>query len=445
MTAMTETSRMLADRPCIIGREAYVSADYAREEAEKLWPKVWQVACREEEIPNVGDYVTYEILDESIIVTRIAPDRLAAYYNSCQHRGRKLTEGNGHTKRFACKFHGWKWDLEGQNVEIVREEGWEGAICKADLALKQAKVDTWGGWVWINMDPDAEPLRDYLEPAATMLDPFELEKMRYRWRQWLIFPCNWKVAVEAFNEAYHVVGTHPQLTKYSQKASWSAAMGKHGVFGSAAREGVGGASSGASGAADMREGLKHSLNQIWEEVNATTTQTMVDMANLLEKELPDGTPAGEVQMHLMKRTIEEDARRGVIWPRIDPAHMRDAGNGWHLFPNTEVLQGPTFALCYRARPNGLDPDSCIFEVYTLERFPEGQEPRPENIYKPDINEESWRKVLCQDFSNMGAVQQGMKSRGFTGMRPSPDEERAVTNFHRVLSDYMGRGAPVPMD
>lgn len=446
MTAMTETSRALSDRPVVIGNEAYTCAAYAREEGDRLWPKVWQAACRVEEIEKVGDYVTYEILDESIIVTRVAPDRIAAYYNACQHRGRKLTEGCGHTKRFACKFHGWKWDLEGRSIEIVREEAWEGKLNKEDIPLKQVRVDTWGGWVFVNMDPDCQPLREYLEPAATMLDPFQLDRMRYRWRQWLYFPCNWKVAIEAFNEGYHVLGTHPQLTKYSAKATWSEARGIHGNFGSAAREGVGGASSGASGAADMREGLKHSINQIWEEVNATTTQTMVDVANLLEVELPAGTPAGEVQMHLMKRTIEEDAKRGVIWPQIDPAHIAAAGNDWHIFPNTVILQGPTFALCYRARPHGHDPDSCIFEVYTLELFPEGQEPKPENLFKPDMDEASWRKVLCQDFSNMGAVQQGMKSRGFTGMRPSPEEERAITNFHRVLSEYMdGKGRPVPME
>jgi hypothetical protein len=135
----------------------------------------------------------------------------------------------------------------------------------------------------------------------------------------------------------------------------------------------------------------------------------------------------------------------VNWPRIDPAHFAAAGNVWHIFPNTVVIHGPTFALCYRARPDGRDPNSCIFEVYTLERFPEGQEPKPENLHKPDIDEASWRKVLCQDFSNMGAVQRGLRSRGFDGLRPSPVEERAIINFHRVLADYLGTGAPQPIE
>ena len=116
---------------------------------------------------------------------------------------------------------------------------------------------------------------------------------------------------------------------------------------------------------------------------------------------------------------------------------------WHIFPNTVIIQGPTFALCYRARPNGYDPDSCIFEVYTLQRYGEGQEPKPENVYAPTIDEATWRKVLCQDFSNMGDVQKGMKSAAFAGARPHPLEEQAIVNFHRVLAEYMGSGGPEP--
>lgn len=425
----------------ILSTEPYLCPDYARAERDKLWRKVWQVACREEEIPNVGDYITYDILDDSIIVTRVTEDRIAAYHNACLHRGRRLTEGCGHAKRFVCKFHGWTWDNKGRNVGVTRKDGYGDTLSRDDIRLREVKVGTWGGWVFINMDSECEPLEQFLSPAKEMLDCYEFHQMRYRWRQWLTFPCNWKVAIEAFNEGYHVPGTHPQLAVFSDKPTWSKARGIHGNFGALQREGVGGASSGAAGAPDMRIGLAVSLNQIWEEVNATTTQTMVDVANGLVDELPEGTPPGEVQMHFMKRVIEEDAKRGVTWPKLDPAHIAETGNDWHIFPNTVFIQGPTFALCYRARPNGYDPESCIFEVYTLERFPEGQEPKPDNVHKQEITEENWRKVLCQDFSNMAEVQRGMKSMGFPGARPHPLEEQPIVNFHRMLARYMGSGEP----
>lgn len=446
MNEISKTARPITERPNVVGIEAYVSESYARAENDKLWGKVWQIACREEELRKTGDFVTYDILDESIIVTRVADDRLAAYYNVCQHRGRRLAEGCGHARRFVCRFHGWKWNLEGENVEALAREDWEGTLTDDNIRLQQVRIDTWGGWVWINMDPDAAPLRDWLGTAAEMLDPFELDHMRYRWRQWLTFPSNWKVAIEAFVEGYHVSGTHPQLTKYGAKSTWSAAHGPHSVFGPAAQKGFGGASGGISkDDIDMRVALHDVVSQLWEEVNATTTQTIVNAAARLVDELPEGTPPMEVQAHLMMQAAKDDAARGVSWPRIDPAHFAKAGTVWHLFPNTVVIQGPTFALCYRARPKGYDPDSCIFEVYVLERFPEGDEPRPDNVFVPIEDEAAWRKVLGQDFSNMEAVQQGLKSRGFRGPRPNPVQERGVTNFHRMLAEYMGTGAPVPLD
>ena len=456
MSVADEKTRPAADKrgsgdaaqsepPVIVPAEAYISPEYAKAEDQKLWGKVWQVACRVEEIPNVGDYVTYDIVEESIIVVRNAPDKISAYYNVCAHRGRNLTDGCGHTKRFACKFHGWKWDLNGENVEVVSRDDWGDSLSADNLRLKQVKVDTWGGYVFINMDPNAEPLRDYLARAADLLDPFQIEKMRYRWRQWLHFPCNWKVAIEAFMEGYHVLGTHPQLTRIGgAKPTWSKAHGRHGVFGTVSTGGgVGGAASGAAGTMDMRKGLAASINEIWETVNASTTQTIVNAANRLVDELPEGTPPEKVAGHLMMSAVRDDAARGVDWPKIDPETFKEAGVGWNIFPNTMILQGPTFVLGYRARPNGVDPNSCIFEVYTLDRFPEGQEPKPENVYQPEMTEENWRKVLMQDFSNMAHVQRGLKSRGFDGARPSPKQEMIVMNFHRHLAAYMGTGAPKP--
>lgn len=444
MGADPHTPRPITDRPVLIGTEAYISERYARDEAQKLWRKTWQIACREEELAKAGDYVVYDILNESVIVARTTSERIAAYHNVCQHRGRRLADGCGNAKSFACRFHGWAWNLEGDNIHALCRDEWEGALTDDNLRLPRVSVETWAGWVFINLDPNPEPFSEFLGILPEMLDPFELGKMRYRWRQWLTFDCNWKVAIEAFVEGFHVKGTHPQLTKYNQKLTWSAAHGKHSHFGPrVSGEGFGGSTSSAGGASDMRIGLADVLSQLWEEVNATTTETIVNAAKRLVDELPAGTPAPDVQAHLMKRAMQDDAARGVIWPKIPPEHFAKAGTVWHFFPNTVVIPGPTFALCYRARPNGYDPDTCIFEVYVIELYPEGQEPKPENIHVPLENEAAWRRVLCQDFDNMAAVQRGLKSSGFKGPRPNPVQERGVTNFHRVLSEYMGCGAPEP--
>ncbi|MCZ6874643.1 MAG: aromatic ring-hydroxylating dioxygenase subunit alpha, partial [bacterium] len=306
--------------------------------------------------------------------------------------------------------------------------------------------DTWGGWVFINMDLDCVSLREYLEPAAGILDPFEFEKMRYKWRQWVIFDCNWKTALEAFMEPYHVAGTHTQMLEHGDFYAYSAPYGLHGVSGFDQRDPdlkmkQSSTVTRAGKGEDARISTYELQNIIYTTVNnASTTETLVNAAKRLVDELPEGTPAEKVIKHWLESASADDAARGVIWPTITPEQMSEAGLAWHIFPNMAVLQGITFALCYRSRPYGDDPNKCIFESYAIERFPEGEEPETEWIYA-EPTEEKWGLVLSQDFSNMAAVQKGMRSRGFRGPLPNPHQEQKITNFHRNLARYMGTGAP----
>jgi len=439
------------------GVEAYLSRDYARAERDKLWAKVWQHAGRVEEIPNVGDYITYDILDDSILIVRTAADTIKAYHNVCSHRGRQLVSGAegahsacGRKKQFVCGFHGWSYDLDGKCTFKLDESDWKGKLTDERTRLHEVRVDTWGGWIFINMDRGCVPLREYLEPAAGFLDPFELGKMRFKWRQWVIFDCNWKTAIEAFMEPYHVAGTHTQLLKYGQFYAYSKAFGLHGVSGFDERDPTlkmkqSSTITRAGTGADARASTYELQREIYTTVNnASTTETLVNAAKRLVDELPEGTPPGDVIKHWLASARADDAARGVTWPTISPEQMADAGLAWSVFPNMSILQGITFALCYRARPYGDDPNKCIFESYAIERYPAGQEPKTEWQYA-EPTAEKWGTVLAQDFSNMAAVQKGMKSRGFRGTLPNPHQERKVTNFHRNLGNYMGTGAPRRID
>jgi hypothetical protein len=136
----------------------------------------------------------------------------------------------------------------------------------------------------------------------------------------------------------------------------------------------------------------------------------------------------------------DDEARGVVWPAVDPAHVGKAGTAWQIFPNFQIGHAVNNALCYNFKPYGYDPDKCIFEVAVYELFPKGKEPKTEWEYTP-VGDPRWRSVLPQDFSNMAAVQQGMKSLGFRGTKPNPYRERAVANLHTNLARYMGTGAP----
>src|SRR5271154_5390952 len=151
-----------------IPKDSYISPEFVVLEKQRLWPRVWQIACRLEEIPRVGDYVTYEIADESIIIVRAGGEEVRAFYNVCQHRGRKLTNGCGHTNKLFCRYHGWRWNLDGTNDAVIDREDWGDRLDDESLRLTGPKIDFWGGWVFINMDENAGPLLDHLQPVAAV-------------------------------------------------------------------------------------------------------------------------------------------------------------------------------------------------------------------------------------------------------------------------------------
>jgi len=437
--------------PLFLPVEAYICEDYARAEGDRLWSKVWQHVGRVEEIAEVGSYLTYQIANDSILIVRSAPDAIKAFHNVCPHRGRRLVDtpsgahsACGRARQFGCGYHGWRFNADGQNTFVLDKDDWKGALTEQRTRLREVKVGTWGGWIWINMDPNCIPLREYLEPAASLLDPFQFDRMRYRFRQWVIFDCNWKVALEAFMEPYHVAATHPQLLKYGDFYAWSRAQGLHGNDGYDLRKSEQGSAAVTTvhrtgKGPDARAMIGQMQKEFWDTVGASTTQTLVDAAARLVDELPEGTPPQEVHQHWLESARRADAARGVIWPSISDEQMAEAGLAWHLFPNMSMIPGPTFALYYRTRPYGTNPDKCIYEAVAIERFPPGQEPKTAWNYA-EPTEENWRLVIAQDFSNMVAVQQGLKSRGFEGCLPNPHQEQKITNFHRNLAQYMGRAA-----
>jgi glycine betaine catabolism A len=211
-----------ADR---IPKQRYYDPDFYALENEMFWPRVWQMACRLEEIPKPGDFVEYEILDESIIVVRVDSENVRAYHNACRHRGVKLVEGNGNRRTFVCPFHGWCWGIDGRNTFVLRpEEFAEENMSPDDIQLVSVRCELWGGCAWINLDEGAPVLRDCLEPFASIYDAWKTESLRVEWWQSCRLPVNWKLATAAFMEGYHVPQTHPQLLPSAQIGSPSPAV-----------------------------------------------------------------------------------------------------------------------------------------------------------------------------------------------------------------------------
>ncbi len=431
-----------------------ISPEYARSTSGiDLWRKVWQQVGRVEDLPEVGSYLTYDILDDSDPGRANGRERhFAAHHNVCMHRGRQASSTTpagaknatapARASPSSCGFHGWTYDLDGTCTHIREQDDWQGKLTPRNTHLRRVQVDTWGGWLFINMDPDCEPLADFLIPAAKILDPFGLENMRYKWRKWLNFDCNWKVAMEAFNETYHVFTTHPEFNKFGEFKGWAKAQGKHCNIGYDAPKDMEETKSKIRlGTGDPRISTAEMQVYTMEETNATTTQTLVNAAKRLVDELPEGTPADKVLEHWLASARRDDEARGVTWPTIPPDILGQSGTAWQIFPNFQMGQGLTSALCYTARPDpGYNPDKCIFEVACLRAVPQRRRAANRMGVHPDGLTELAVGAAA------GLLEHGRGAAGhevgrISGTKPNPYRERSTVNLHCQLSKYMGTGEP----
>ncbi len=197
--------------PTLVPAKRYYSPDFHEREMEQLWKHVWQMACHEDDLPGVGDYVPYEIGELSFLIVRSAPDEFKAFRNACLHRGRRLKERSGkQVHEIRCPFHSWAWRLDGSLKEIPCQ--WDFPyIDPAEQDLPEVPLGRWGRFIFINPDPNAEPFEDFLDdfPSNFELLPYENRHKVAEVRK--ILRCNWKVAQDAFAESWHVFSTHPQV------------------------------------------------------------------------------------------------------------------------------------------------------------------------------------------------------------------------------------------
>jgi len=441
MVDIPEVAKLRAEvlREDWVPKSAYISNEFAELERGRLWPRVWQVACREEDIPNVGSYYTYNILDDSIIVIRTARDTIKAFNNACRHRGRTLVSGHGSLTGFFCKFHGWTYNLDGQNTKVLDKEDWRGCLKDEELRLVEFRTGVWGGWVFVNMDPDAESLEDFLGEVPRYLNCLELEKLRYRWYVSLEVPANWKTTQEAFAESYHTATTHPSLPPYMDDRSISKEIGKHTRLSFVAeKDYTPGYRFGGLKSAGVRESALELIRQAARDIHSVSGDRDYQAASRILRELPEDATYTEALAKANQFIREAAIASGAGYPAITPEQARELGMDWVIFPNMIGVPTPTCGLWYRSRPiPDNDPNRCIFEIYSLERFAPGTEPKIERKHYSDWRDfKEMPPFLRPDFVNIPEVQKGMRTRGHRATRTSPVQERAIWNFHRVLREYL---------
>jgi phenylpropionate dioxygenase-like ring-hydroxylating dioxygenase large terminal subunit len=420
--------------PSRVSTERYTSPEFARREAREMWGRVWQMACREEELPNVGDYLEYVIADQSYLVVRTGPQTIKAYPNACRHRGTQLKQGSGHATEFRCSFHAWCWELTGECREIL-DPGDFGNPDLEELALPECRVALWDGFVFINPDPNAGDFEPWIKPVDDDCDPYRMADMRYISVISTVVPANWKISVEAFIESYHIFATHPQASVATDGTyATLECAGEHGLMVVPM-----GWPSARLDLADESE----VIDQMVENMMVIAQMPRQQVARLRqiangEEELGD-TPLRDVLIEMGRdRAVE----RGYDDPRFGSTQYWDQ-HEWHVFPNLVLGLIPGEMLGFRFRPDGLNPDSSIFEVLGM-RFPQGEPKRVETIHIPYTRDpEEARKafgpILHQDFANLEKVQRGLHSTSLSHTRISGYQEQLIAHMHRTISAYLGEG------
>ncbi len=338
-------------------KQRYYDPGFYQLETEQLWPRVWQMACRLEEIPRAYDFTEYEILDQSVIVVRAEDGGVQAFQSACRHRGVKVAQGQGSCPAgFTCPFHGWCYGPDGKNTAVTRRRTFnEHNLRPEDLDLVPVRSETWGGCAWINLDDDAPPLRECIEPFATVMDAWQLESMRAEWWYACRLPVNWKIAEEAFQEQYHVLEAHPQLR-------------------------IPGRTFPKPGKAfDQRVWLDGEIQYL-----RTMSEGMAGMVHandvlvaegLSDIQLPsDPMEAAATWQHTLNDAVVDWHRaRGSDIPDLNELAAQGMGDSmFYCFPHFFVLPMYSSASSYRFRPLG--PEETLTEFWSLTRFPAGSEP-----------------------------------------------------------------------
>ena len=402
-------------------KERYYDPEFYALEAEQLWPRVWQMACRLEEIPEPGDYVTYEILDQSVIVVRGADGAVRAFQNACRHRGVRLVEGPGTCdKQFTCSFHGWCYGRDdGANTRIPMRKSFDPHNLQAgDTDLVPVRCELWGACAWINLDDEALPLRESIEPAATILDAWDVETLRVEWWYACRLPVNWKLAEQAFQEQYHVVQSHPQLVIPNMRYGAQGATFDPRAFVDAEIQYL----------RTMSEGMAGMVH----------AEDVAVAEGLRDIELPaDADAAAEI----WNRTLNDAVvawHRGKGSPIPDLNQLEAEGKNepmGYCFPHYFVLPMYSSASSYRFRPLG--PEETLMEIWSLTRFPEGTvRPRPTPPEVWECDDARWPPIPAQDFSNLPRQQLGLHAQGFEYMRLSEKAEGHLSNMERTIDGFL---------
>lgn len=427
----------LSDRP--ITGDRYWSADFAEREWEALWPRVWQVAGRVSQVPAAGDYLTYDIGRDSVIAVRGTDGAVRVFHNVCQHRGNRLVgaeTGSLATGEFQCAYHGWRYGDNGRLNWVYDEDDFpQGSPCGV-RNLVEVPSDTWGGFVWFNLDSDAAPLREWLAPVADHLDGYRMEDMKRTHWVTVHGDFNWKCVQDNFNESYHLPYVHPQtltaLNEHHSGCQFDLYPSGH------CRMLMPGGAPGPQYAGRSERVFK-------------SLGPELEFWDLDPKPFANDLPA--LRVALQERKRELGASKGYDFSNYSDEQLTDNYH-YTVFPNISFSMKPDGCIWLRATPDPTNPGRSVFDMWYLTLFPEGVseywsasmgdwvslDHEVEHV-TGDAGAVSCGPGIDQDVAIWTSQQRGLSSRGYRDDY-MPYQERRVRYFHDTIDRHLEMG-PLP--
>ena len=405
--------------------DRYTSQEFHDLELAKLWPSTWQMACRLENIPQVGDYVAYEVGDLSIIVIRSAPDEAKAFHNSCLHRGTTLLEGSGNAALLKCPFHGFAWSIDG--TFRAMPAAWDFPTVEGpELCLPQAAVALWGGFVMVNPDGQAPPFEQYAAPLTEHFAPYPLDNRYTAHHVCQVVDANWKVTQEAFIEGYHVSTTHPHTVRFANDFECA-----YDVFG--------------PNVSRLLQALAVPASQLIGHVEqkemASVIQRMLPAED--RRQVPDDVEARPWLSDRFKQSLSRRWRHDLS--TASEAEMLDSIQ-YFLFPNFFPWGGYAIPITYRFRPWANDPNRSLMEIMMLHPIPDDGDYQTAEPFWLEPGQ-SWTEapgfemlgmVIDQDTDNLPRIQRGLRAARQKTILLGDYQEIRLRHFHRRLDEIMAQ-------
>ena len=398
----------------MIPAERYTSEAFMKTEWDRVWTKVWLLGGRSDDIKEPGDYICTEIGKESVLIVRQADLSVRAFYNVCLHRGNKLRpEGRGNVENFRCMYHHWTYGLDGAIERIPDLDSFpQGG--PPEGRIPSLPCGEWGSFVWFSLDPDVEPLEQYLAPMQQHLDPYHFERMAWKREIVVEWDCNWKASVDAFNESYHVQGIHPQLQWYLDDINIQIdCYDRHNRY------------LIPFATVSPRVALPSAIPPAIYDIMVKAGMDPAEYEGRVS----------DIRTDVQKFMRENGPKQGKDYSELNDDQLTDDYH-YMIFPNVALNAHADDLMLFRQRPHPTDPNKMFYDIWMFERVPEGEEwPQRPRLQRFRHGERSIGQVLDQDAFNLPLVQKGMHSSAFKGLWIG-DQELRIRHFHKVIDDYV---------